>query len=155
MTEKHSCTSDWSVYQFLCGFCGELQVRLAFSYCNLLSSLNLQERLQDVDFDRCLQLLLTPWVWVIWVRTWKTIPLRKHPQCRVFISSRCTHTRGQQRVGFCTTPGSSRARPEDTMTFKNMYRARMDSLAADSSTADRMVKEANYAFFLNTRSLDY
>lgn len=42
-------------------------------------------------------------------------------------------------------------RIRDTMTFKNMYRARMDSLAADSSTADRMVKEANYAFFLNTR----
>ena len=34
-----------------------------------------------------------------------------------------------------------------------MYRARMDSLPADSATADRMVKEANYAFFLNTRSL--
>lgn len=39
----------------------------------------------------------------------------------------------------------------DTMVFKNMYRARMDSLHADSATADRMVEEANYAFFLNTR----
>jgi len=39
----------------------------------------------------------------------------------------------------------------DTMVFKNMYRARMDALQADSATADRMVEEANYAFFLNTR----
>ncbi|CAJ1362981.1 unnamed protein product [Effrenium voratum] len=42
-------------------------------------------------------------------------------------------------------------RVPDAMVFKNMYRARMDSLRADSATADRMVQEANYAFFLNTR----
>jgi len=39
----------------------------------------------------------------------------------------------------------------DFKNFKNMYRARMDNLQADSATADRMVEEANYAFFLNTR----
>eukprot|EP00930_Biecheleria_cincta_P083083 TRINITY_DN72712_c0_g1_i1.p1 TRINITY_DN72712_c0_g1~~TRINITY_DN72712_c0_g1_i1.p1 ORF type:complete len:516 (-),score=116.12 TRINITY_DN72712_c0_g1_i1:260-1771(-) len=42
-------------------------------------------------------------------------------------------------------------RIRDAKVFKNMYRARMDSLAADSATADRMVVEANYAFSLNTR----
>lgn len=39
----------------------------------------------------------------------------------------------------------------DAKVFKNMYRARMDNLPADSATADRMVVEANYAFYLNTR----
>mmetsp|Transcript_43135 Transcript_43135/g.100553 ORF Transcript_43135/g.100553 Transcript_43135/m.100553 type:complete len:464 (+) Transcript_43135:51-1442(+) len=39
----------------------------------------------------------------------------------------------------------------DFKSFKHMYRARMDSLQAASATADRMVEEANYAFFLNTR----
>lgn len=42
-------------------------------------------------------------------------------------------------------------RIRDGKAFKNMYRARMDNLAADSATADRMVVEANYAFSLNTR----
>jgi len=39
----------------------------------------------------------------------------------------------------------------DLKAFKNMYRARLDSLRADRSTADRMVVEANLAFSLNTR----
>eukprot|EP00933_Yihiella_yeosuensis_P044381 TRINITY_DN39492_c0_g1_i1.p1 TRINITY_DN39492_c0_g1~~TRINITY_DN39492_c0_g1_i1.p1 ORF type:complete len:512 (-),score=148.56 TRINITY_DN39492_c0_g1_i1:199-1734(-) len=42
-------------------------------------------------------------------------------------------------------------RIRDAKAFKNMYRARMDSLPADSATADRMVVEANHAFNLNTR----
>jgi len=42
-------------------------------------------------------------------------------------------------------------RIRDAKVFKNMYRARMDNLPADSATADRMVVEANYAFSLNTR----
>eukprot|EP00931_Biecheleriopsis_adriatica_P022412 TRINITY_DN14413_c0_g1_i2.p1 TRINITY_DN14413_c0_g1~~TRINITY_DN14413_c0_g1_i2.p1 ORF type:complete len:495 (+),score=121.13 TRINITY_DN14413_c0_g1_i2:24-1487(+) len=42
-------------------------------------------------------------------------------------------------------------RIRDGKAFKNMYRARMDNLPADVAIADRMVVEANYAFFLNTR----
>ncbi|CAE8697159.1 unnamed protein product, partial [Polarella glacialis] len=42
-------------------------------------------------------------------------------------------------------------RIKDAKVFKNMYRARMDNLPAESATADRMVVEANYAFNLNTR----
>mmetsp|Transcript_71169 Transcript_71169/g.123474 ORF Transcript_71169/g.123474 Transcript_71169/m.123474 type:complete len:552 (-) Transcript_71169:51-1706(-) len=42
-------------------------------------------------------------------------------------------------------------RVPDVKVFKNMYRARLDSLPADTATADAMVVEANYAFDLNTR----
>jgi len=43
------------------------------------------------------------------------------------------------------------SRIRDPKAFKNMYRARLDSLSADGPTADAMVEEANYAFSLNTR----
>mmetsp|Transcript_5355 Transcript_5355/g.15825 ORF Transcript_5355/g.15825 Transcript_5355/m.15825 type:complete len:499 (-) Transcript_5355:179-1675(-) len=42
-------------------------------------------------------------------------------------------------------------RISDGKTFKNMYRARLDSLSADKATADSMVVEANAAFNFNTR----
>mmetsp|Transcript_140874 Transcript_140874/g.357907 ORF Transcript_140874/g.357907 Transcript_140874/m.357907 type:complete len:404 (-) Transcript_140874:180-1391(-) len=39
----------------------------------------------------------------------------------------------------------------DGKAFKNMYRARLDAINADTKMADRMVVEANSAFDLNTR----
>lgn len=42
-------------------------------------------------------------------------------------------------------------RIRDAKVFKNMYRARLDSLPANSATADAMVVEANSAFNYNTR----